>query len=197
MRKQGIVTGVLLLFVSLGCAQEASPTPQDMAAMLAKAKEFTQPGKMHEVLNRLIGDWESETRIFMAGQATPAEKGSMSCDWLKAKRWVQCRSKGLLMGRPLNGFSVMGYDNFKKSFVATSISDFDTAMNRAEGDLDQHGKTLLLYGTIDEYLTGEHDKMVKLVYRFHSASKITMEIHDLPIGETNTKVIEINYTRSN
>ena len=71
----------------------------------------------------------------------------------------------------------------------------DTAMSRAEGDLDPGGKVLLLYGTIDEYLTGEHDKMVKTVFRFLSPDKMIMEIHDLPIGEQNTKVVEVTYTR--
>ncbi len=51
------------------------------------------------------------------------------------------------------------------------------------------------YGTIDEYLTGEHDKMVKTVWRFISDDKMVLEIHDLPIGENNTKVVEITYTR--
>jgi hypothetical protein len=89
----------------------------------------------------------------------------------------------------------MGYDNFKMSFVVTTVSSMDTAMNRSEGDLDPGGKALLLYGTLDEYLTGEHDKMVKTVFRFNSADEIVMAIHDLPIGENNTKVVEIKYSR--
>ncbi len=33
------------------------------------------------------------------------------------------------------------------------------------------------------------------VYRFNSDDEIVMEIHDLAIGENNTKVLEIKYTR--
>jgi hypothetical protein len=72
----------------------------------------------------------------------------------------------------------------------------DTAMNRFEGDLDQSGKTLIAYGTLDEYLTGEHDKMVKYIWRFQSPSRIILEVHDLPIGETNTRVVEVAFTKS-
>jgi hypothetical protein len=89
----------------------------------------------------------------------------------------------------------MGYDNFKQSYVATTLSSLDTAMIRLEGDMDQAGKTLLAYGTLDEYLTGEHDKMVKYVWRFQSPTRIVLEIHDLPIGEANTKVIEVVLTK--
>jgi hypothetical protein len=61
--------------------------------------------------------------------------------------------------------------------------------------MDPSGNALLSYGTIDEYLTGEHDKMVKYVWRFPSKDKMVLEIHDLPIGENNTKVLEFAYTR--
>jgi hypothetical protein len=110
-------------------------------------------------------------------------------------RWLQMKSTGMMMGRSVTSFWLMGYNNFKQSYVATSVSSWDTSMNHSEGDMDQAGKTMLLYGTIDEYLTGEHDKMVKLVFRFRSEDKIVMELHDLPIGEHNTKVVEIVYTR--
>ena len=84
---------------------------------------------------------------------------------------------------------------YKQSYVATAVDTMDTAMRRAEGDLDPSGKALLMYGTIDEYLTGEHDKMVKLVWRFLSDDELVLEIHDLPIGEKNTKVVETRYRR--
>jgi hypothetical protein len=64
-------------------------------------------------------------------------------------------------------------------------------MTHAEGDMDPSGNTLIAYGTLDEYLTGEHDKMVKYVWRFQSPTRIVLEVHDLPIGENNTKVVEV------
>jgi hypothetical protein len=111
-------------------------------------------------------------------------------------RWMQLRSSGQMMGMPVQGQSVMGYDNFKMSYVVSAVSSMDTAMHCAEGDLDPGGRALLLYGTLDEYLTGEHDKMVKTVWRFLSDDEMVMEIHDLPIGENGTKVVEIRYRRA-
>jgi len=166
-----------------------------MAKMMEKAKRYTQPGKHHRVLERFIGKWNTELRLFMGGKASPAEKGTAEHSWLMQGRWLQMKSTGRMMGRPLNSYWWMGYDNFKQSYVATGVNNLDTAMTRSEGDMDQNGKTMLLYGTIDEYLTGEHDKMVKTVFRFESDDKIIMEVHDLPIGEHNTKVFEIVYTR--
>jgi hypothetical protein len=167
----------------------------DMAAMMEKARRYTEPGEHHELLQRFLGRWETEARFFMGGEATPPEKGTAEISWLMEGRWLQNRVKGTFLGLPMEEFTVMGYDNFKQSYVATAVGSFDTAMRHAEGDLDPGGKVLLLYGTLDEYLTGEHDKMVKLVYRFVSDDEIVLEIHDLPIGETNTKVVEVHYRR--
>ena len=131
----------------------------------------------------------------MGDQPTEPEKGTAQTTWLMEGRWLRMESTGQMMGRTARTFSILGYDNFKMSYVLTTVSNMDTAMNSSEGDLDPNTNTLLLYGTLDEYLTGEHDKMVKTVLRFPSEDKIVMEIHDLPIGEANTKVIEITYTR--
>jgi hypothetical protein len=176
-------------------AQDAKKAEQDMAAMMAKAKKFTDPGKQHEVLKRFLGKWNTESRFFMGTQATPPEKGTSECSWLIDGRWIKFDAKGTMMGKPMQSFTIMGYDNFKMSFVMTTVQSVDTSMNRSEGDMDPSGKALITYGTIDEYLTGEHDKMVKYVWRFLSEDKIVLEVHDLPIGENNAKVVELTFTR--
>jgi hypothetical protein len=171
------------------------PGAEDMAAMMAKAAKYTQPGEHHKLLERFLGKWDTASRITMAGENTEWEKGTSEVTWLMEGRWLQSKGTGSMMGMPVQFFSVMGYDSFKQSYVATSVNSLDTAMSRSEGDMDPGGKALLLYGTIDEYLTGEHDKMVKYVWRLVSDDKVVMEVHDLPIGETNTKVIEVVSTR--
>ncbi|MBK8098003.1 MAG: DUF1579 family protein [Planctomycetes bacterium] len=175
------------------------PTPQDpedMRRMMEKAKAFTQPGDKHKLLNRFLGKWNTESRLFAAGQPTPPEKGTSEGTWLMDGRWVQLRGSASMMGMKYDVHTVLGYDNFKQSYVSTSVNTMDTAMLRAEGDLTQDGKTLITYGTLDEYLTGEHDKMVRYVWRFVSDEQFVLEVHDLSIGETNTKVVEITYTRA-
>lgn len=175
--------------------QETQPAAADMAEMMKMAKRYTEPGPAHENLERFIGKWDMEMRMTMGGKTMSGENGSAEFSWLMEGRWLKNEAKGSLMGMPIESFSIMGYDNFKHSYVSTMVSTMDTAMHSNEGDMDPSGKALLLYGTIDEYLTGEHDKMVKTVWRFLSDNEMIMEVHDLPIGEKNTKVIEVVYTR--
>jgi hypothetical protein len=174
---------------------ESPKGPPDLAAMKEKAKRFTQPGEHHRALERFLGKWATETRIFMGGQSTPPEKGTSEFSWLMPGRWMKSEWKSSMMGMPFQGFMILGYDNFKQSYVSSTITSLDTALVHAEGDMDPSDKALLSYGTLDEYLTGEHDKMVKYVWRFVSKDKMVLEVHDLPIGENNTKVVEIAYTR--
>ena len=175
--------------------QDPKQAPPDMAAMLAKAKRFTEPGANHKHLERFLGKWDIENRITMAGQESPPEKGTAEFSWIMDGRWIKGESNGTLMGQPLRTFTVIGYDNFKQSFVTSMVSSMDTAMTHAEGDMDPAGSAIITYGQMDEYLTGEVGKMVKYVWRFPSKDKIILEVHDLPIGEKNTKVVEVVYTR--
>lgn len=191
----GALGALLLASASGGPAQEAEGLDQAMAEAMAKAQAYTQPGEHHALLERFLGRWSTKTSFLMGGQRTPGEDGQVEITWLMEGRWIQIRGGGRMMGMPVEIFSVMGYDNFRRSYVATSVSTMDTAMNRAEGDLDPGGKALLLYGTIDEYFTGEVGKMVKTVWRFVSEDVLVQEIHDLPIGERDTQVVEVRYER--
>lgn len=177
------------------------PQPQDpqakaMQEMMGKARKYMQPGEHHQQLERFLGKWNTELRMTMMGKQSPPEHGTAEFSWLMPGRWLKMQSNGKMMNMPAQTFQLLGYDNFKQSFVMTSVNSLDTAMTHAEGDMDPSGKALLLYGTLDEYLTGEHDKMVKYVWRFPSDDQMVLEVHDLPIGEQNTKVLEFQFKRA-
>lgn len=164
--------------------------------MMQKAKKYMEPGEKHKVLHRFLGKWDTTVQFHMGGQTTPAEKGTCEWTWLVEGRWLQSTMKGTMMGRPITSHGWTGYDNMKQSFVETRVTSMDTAMPHSEGDLTPDGKSLITYGTLDEYFTGEHDKMVRYVWRFVNDDKIVLEVHDLPIGEENTQVITFTYTRA-
>ena len=179
----------------VGAQGEATQEQIDMAAMMKRAQAITSPTENHALLDRFLGSWTTETRFTLAGLPETPEKGTSTISWLIDERWIKMEGKGTLMGMPHHNFVVLGYDNFKHSYRMMSVGNTDTAMLTSEGDLDPGGKALILYGTLDEYLTGEHDKMVKYVWRFVSEDRMLLEVHDLPIGEKNTQVIEIAFNR--
>lgn len=197
MRRPALSASLLSLALCLPATAEEAPKAQqvDMAEMMQKARKFTQPGENHALLKRFLGSWDTELRVTMPGAQAPPEKGVATFSWLIDGRWLKMESRGTMFGMPSETFMILGYDNFKMSYVTASVSSVDTALLHSEGDLTPDGKSLVAYGTLDEYLTGEHDKMVKYAWRFLSDDEMTLEIHDLPIGEVNTKVVEFGFKR--
>lgn len=178
-----------------GGGPEAKTEKVDMAEMMKRAERYTKPGEAHRWLERFLGEWETEFRVTMHGAPSNPERGTARATWLIEGRWLKIEGEGTLMGAPARSFFLLGYDNFKMSYVTAAVQSIDTALTTSEGDLDPKTGALVTYGTLDEYLTGEHDKMVKYVWRFRNADTFVLEVHDLPIGESDTQVVEVVHRR--
>lgn len=197
---------ILIAFAALGsfaawfapsdaCPQDPVPDTAAIQKAMQEARKYVGVGPQHEVLKRFLGSWNTEVRFYTAGGESPPERGKAEFSWLIDGRWLQSTMRGTMGGMQIVAHSWMGYDPFKRSFVSTRVTSVDNIMAHAEGDLTRDGKALITYGTIDEYLTGEHDKMVRYVWRFVSDDEIRLEVHDLPIGEEHTQVVGITYRR--
>lgn len=99
------------------------------------------------------------------------------------------------MGIDLEGIFILGYDNYKHKYTAVFIDNLNTSTRIAEGTMDQTNTVLSLWGTMDEWLTDEHD--IAVLYRFRiKPSLIILEIHDLTIIPGNTNVVEITFVKT-
>ena len=175
----------------------AAPAMPNMEEAMKKWMDAIAPGEAHKMLNGFVGSWETATSLWMQGPGAPptVTKGTAEIKWALGGRYIQQESKGEMMGRPMSGIGFTGYDNINKKFISFWIDDMSTAMYNSEGGFDQAGKVLTTYGKMDEPMTGEHDKNVKYVSRLINPDKFIFEVHDLAIGETNTRVVEVIYTR--
>jgi hypothetical protein len=176
----------------------AQPTPEEMQQMMKRWQDASTPGENHKKLAQFLGTWNTSTKYMMSESGGPPQSptpGTAEIKWLVEGRWLRHESKGTLMGMPYAGYGTMGYDNFKQHYVQSWVDNYTTTLLTGEGAWDQTGKTLILYGFLDEPMTGENDKTVKYVYRMTGPDRFTFELHDMMIGETNTKVMEMEYTR--
>jgi len=89
---------------------------------------------------------------------------------------------------------VAGYDNFKKKYVSFWIDDAGTGMFSSEGTADAAGKMFTFHGKMDDPMTGEKDKPIKMILRTVNANKRVFEMHDLSKGEKSL-FGEMTYTR--
>ncbi|MFN8547129.1 MAG: DUF1579 family protein [Candidatus Eisenbacteria bacterium] len=174
------------------------PDKAEMEAMQKRWMETIVPGKWHRRLDYFLGKWDTSTSTWMGGTGSSEamrSKGTAEFRWLVDGRWLWMEGKGDWMGQQMTNYGITGYDNFRHRYVSVFVDNLSTAMNSASGLLSQSGNEMIEYGTIDEPMNGEVGKNVKYITRITDDDHFAYEIHDLGIGEANTKVIQIDYTR--
>ena len=170
------------------------PMPKDMKEGMERWKATMKPGPAHERLKELLGTYDISIKNPMAGSGELKSTGTFS--WLTEGKWLKFEWSGATMfGRNGSGLWLLGYDNFKERYVGMQVDSMQTCMNTMSGHFDMSGDNLILWGTIDEPATPEQDKYVRYIFRGFGQDAFTFEIHDMMIGESDTKVIEMAFTR--
>lgn len=172
------------------------PSPEDMQKMMAEYAKYANPGKAHEVLAKMAGEWNANGKFWMGPGAPVMEgtPGTQSSEMILGGRYLHSVHKGMMMGQPFEGISYLGYDNFKQVYCMSWVDNMGTGMLTATGKLDADGKSLTLTGKMDEPVTGEKDKDVKYVYRFVDDKTVVFEMWDMLPGSP-FKSMEMTYTR--
>ena len=200
MKMPRFLSGLVLMTVScIGTTVltgQDNAAPPDATAMMKLWKQFSTPGEQHEKLNALVGKWTTKTKLFMAGPDGPAQEsdGQAVFRWVLGKRFLQQEHSGSMLNEKTEGIGMLGYDNFKKKFTSVWFESVGTATLTSEGLLNRDGSKITFYGEMDEFLTGEHDKMVRYELTLPKNDVMTFKIYDLHIG-TNGLVVEIVYNR--
>jgi hypothetical protein len=144
------------------------------------------------------GNWDAEVKYWMGGPGAPptVSKGKATMKMILGGRFLQQDYSGNMMNMPFTGLGITGYDNMNKKYVSFWIDNMGTGMSTTDGAMDQAGKVLTTYGKMDDPGTGERGKNMKNVTRIVDKNRLVFEVHDLALGEPNTKVMEIVFTRA-
>ena len=197
MKSRLLVCGFVLCSVTaLLCGHALSQDhgdmePAQMQRMMQLAEALATPGEAHPRLDHSTG--ACGTTPTMTGMEPVA--CTQSIKWIIGGRQLHSSFKGTMMGRPFEGFGLLGYDNYKKKYTSVWCDSQSTTLLTSEGLADQTGKVITLYGTMDEWIDGTHDKAVKYVYRIVDKNTYDFEIHDLGIVPGDTKVISMTAMR--
>lgn len=193
-----MLSGTLCATLLFGTLQAQEQSTEQADAMMKKWKEISAPGDPHKKLDTFVGNWNVEIRAWMGGPAVPPQisKGTTTYSWTVGGRYLRQDFHGEMAGMPVEGQGFTGYDNFEKKYVGVWMDNTSTAIFGLEGTMNPEGTLLTMYGKMDEWMTGEIGKMSKYIFRILGKDKIVFEIHDLAIGEPNTKVVEMTLTRT-
>jgi hypothetical protein len=115
-------------------------TEADMQAMAAAGT----PGEQHKLLARDVGTWTGKATIWMSPGAEPIKHECTSTvTSILGGRYIRIEIVGEMPGMgPFHGLGTTGYDNVKKTFVASWIDSMSTGMMSGEGRLSPDGKVM-------------------------------------------------------
>jgi Protein of unknown function (DUF1579) len=185
--------GLLLAGLATPPIRAQQPTPAEMEAAVKRIEAAATPGEAHRFLNNFVGSWTITSRLWTAPGAPPLEgQATSGIRWIMDGRFIQDSTTGVMMGQPLVGHGLMGYDNLKQKYTGLWIDNHGTAMLTMEGSLDQEGKVLTMFGEMNDPISGEMGKQLRYVYRVADVNNHVFEIHDMASG---AKVLEMTYSR--
>jgi len=179
-------------YISMFSFTTLQDSPGEQIAKMEQLGEYlAEPGGHHDYLNNFVGDWITESSVY---EMEPT-LGTASNILILGDRFLEGNYSGTIMGASYDGKMTLGYDKYKRKYVVTFIDSLSTSIKYAEGVIDKSKRTLSLWGSMDEWMTGEHDKTVLYRFTIQSESQFTMEIHDLSVYPDETKVFKIVYKR--
>lgn len=176
-------------------AQQLRAGMEDPAAM-AKWEETMKTGPAHDFLQEaFVGEWNLEAKMWMDPKADPmVSNGTASIEPMFGNRYIRERVKADMMGQPWEGEGTTGFDNNKKLFVSTWMDSMGTGIMMMKGSIGPDGKTMTFIGEMDEPMSGEMGKAIKIAITVDSKDKHRMEMYEILYGEP-FKVMELTYTR--
>ena len=106
--------------------------------------------------------------------------------------------KGSMRLEPFTATRLLGYDNYKKTFVGIFIDNGNTTMLSFLGiqKPDPSSEEIVMFGLIDEPMLDIHDTTMKYLLRLKDKDHYTWERYALAISD-NAKVTDFNYSRTN
>ena len=138
----------------------AAEAPVDQAALAQMMAKMAMPGKPHEHLQEMVGKYKTKCTWMIPGtESEMTEDGTAEFKSILGGRYVTQEFHGKMMGEPMEGFGIMGYDNAAKKFVGVWLDNMSTAMLLTEGTLDEESGVMNETGVCNSPLGPMHYKM--------------------------------------
>lgn len=193
---------VVLVLAAPAAGQDKPPVGTAGKAMSAEEKAMMDammkaatPGKPHEMLSSMAGDWDFTVKMWMDPSAPPTEsKGSATYSMMLGGRYLHGDYRGDMMGMPFEGKGVTAYDNVTGQYQATWLDNMSTMLMYMTGKYDPATKSYTFTGVMPDPTKGGMKVKVRQVLRVTSSDQQVMEMYETRGGK-EVKTMEINYTR--
>lgn len=167
----------------------AQPDPQaEMEAWLATAN----PGEHHKHLEKMAGEWDCAVKSGWSGKMEES-KGTIKAHMRMGGRYLVSNFQGQMMGQPMVGQGIMGYNNITKKYETIWRDNFSTGMMIETGTCDGTGKVITTSGQTEG--PGGQVMKQRTVYTVGDG-KYTIEAWVMGADGKESKVFEMNCVRT-
>jgi hypothetical protein len=179
----------------LVAAASTTTAAPDSATMMKNWQEYATPGKAHELMKNVSGNWTGEITTWMAPGSAPIKStGTEESKMIMGGRYQEAHFKGNFAGMPFEGMSLMGFDNKKKTYFSNWIDNMGTGIMNMEGSYDSVTKSITMLGTFIDPSTGKQCE-AREVFRYLDNDHHFTEMFVKSEGGKEFKTMEISYFR--
>jgi hypothetical protein len=192
-----LVAGTALVTAGVVSARQDRGAPAEAApgmdpAMMMKMMELATPGAEHRELGKMVGTWNNKFKMRMAPDAPWMEaEGTSTIKPLLDGRYVLEEVEFSVMGMPMKGIQIMGYDKLKQEYVSVWLDSMGTWPVSARGKSGADGKIEMRGTMID--VAGE--RPYRMVIQHKSADEVQVEMYDTIPPQGEVQVMSIHATR--
>jgi hypothetical protein len=166
----------------------------EQARMMEVYRKLGTPGKPHEALTEMTGNWHTLTQHFMTPGQPPVEsEGTCEQTMLLGGRYLQQEFHGDMMGAPFSGIGITGFDNQSQKYVSTWIDSMSTRIFYFEGTADADSRIITQECRSEDPIKGP--MTWRSVTRVVDRDTHTFEMYGTDKSGREEKMMAIRYTR--
>ncbi|MFG0328011.1 MAG: DUF1579 family protein [Phycisphaerales bacterium JB037] len=160
----------------------------------ATAVGSPQPESGEAWLDWFVGEWETTTRLHGFGDEPAESTGTARFFWQIPGRWLAQEIRTEVMGTPLHGFGLQGYDAMTGQFDGSYVDNVTPGIVLTRGTLDAAGAVLKQFGEAIESRGMANAEPTRYVTRIEGDHRFVFEVSEFRGGEYGLTV-EIEYRR--
>ncbi|HZN65690.1 MAG TPA: DUF1579 domain-containing protein [Tepidisphaeraceae bacterium] len=166
---------------------------KQMEAWMALAK----PGEHHDHLKAMEGEFDVESEMVSGPGAQPVKsKGTHKAQMMLGGRYLHGVFEGEMMGMPMTGHGLLGYDNQKQQYFSLWIDSMSTGIMISYGKCDKAGKVFTFKGDYEDPMT-KSKKTYRMVTTVTDNNKHTFEWFEPGPNGKEYRMMKMTYTRAN
>jgi hypothetical protein len=173
-------------------ATAAALRPQEKEKDEPKRVDLAAPGAPHEELMKHAGTWEQAYKIRMSPDMPWMDaKGTSEAKPLLGGRFLLETVKYDMLGIPIEGVHILGYDNLKQEYTSLWADSMSTWFVSARGQAGPDG-AIEMKGTMVD-VAGE--RPFRMVLRPQGDDAMEIEMYDTIPPAGDTKVMTVSSKR--